>query len=190
MDAFDDVLHLSGPQRCSELLGKLAEHARHRQIKIQPLLNTPYCNTIVRADEPAYPGDLSLERKITALVRWNALAMVVRANKHSTELGGHLASYASSAELFEVGFNHFFHGNESAADAERTADLVFFQPHSAPGVYARAFLEGRLSEEHLAHYRREAEGKGLSSYPHPWLMPNFWQFPTGSMGLGPINARS
>jgi pyruvate dehydrogenase E1 component len=188
MDAFDDVLHLSGPQRCSELLGKLAEHARHRQIKIQPLLNTPYCNTIVRADEPAYPGDLSLERKITALVRWNALAMVVRANKHSTELGGHLASYASSAELFEVGFNHFFHGNESAADAERTADLVFFQPHSAPGVYARAFLEGRLSEEHLAHYRREAEGKGLSSYPHPWLMPNFWQFPTGSMGLGPITA--
>jgi pyruvate dehydrogenase E1 component len=188
MDAFDDVLHLSGPQRCNELLGKLHEHARHRRIKIGPTLNTSYCNTIAYVDEPVYPGDLELERRITALVRWNALAMVVRANKHSTELGGHLSSYASGAELFEVGFNHFFHGNEPAADAEKTADLVFFQPHSAPGVYARAFLEGRLTEDQLAHFRREAEGKGLSSYPHPWLMPNFWQFPTGSMGLGPITA--
>jgi len=188
IDAFDDVFYLSGPERCNEILGKLAEHARRRQIKVQPPLNTPYCNTIARADEPAYPGDLDLERKITALVRWNALAMVVRANKHSSELGGHLASYASSADLFEVGFHHFFRGNESAADTERAGDLVFFQPHSAPGVYARAFLEGRLTEEHLAHYRRETQAKGLSSYPHPWLMPTFWQFPTGSMGLGPITA--
>lgn len=188
VEAFDAVLHLSGPQRCKVLLDKLVEHARSRRIKIEPLLNTSYCNTISSADQPVYPGELELERRITALVRWNALAMVVRANQHSTELGGHLSSYASAAELFEVGFNHFFHGDEPAADAEQTADLVFFQPHSAPGVYARAFLEGRLTEEQLAHFRRETGGKGLSSYPHPWLMASFWQFPTGSMGLGPITA--
>lgn len=187
-DAFDAVLHLCGPQRCTELLNRLYEHARNRHLAVQPPLNTPYCNTIHHTAEPAYPGDLDLERRITALVRWNAVAMVVRANKHSTELGGHLSSYASGAELFEVGFNHFFHGNEPGAHAERTADLVFLQPHSAPGVYARAFLEGRLTQEHLAHFRRETEGKGLSSYPHPWLMWDFWQFPTGSMGLGPLTA--
>ena len=113
-----------------------------------------------------------------AIVRWNALAMVVRANKAHGELGGHIASYTSAAEIFETGFNHFF----------RADDLVFFQPHSVPGVYARAFLEGRLSETQLAHYRQEVGGQGLSSYPHPWLMPSFWQFPTGSMGLGPISA--
>ena len=188
LESLDAVLHVSGPQRCIQLLSILHEHARRRRLKIPPLLNTPYCNTIARADEPAYPGNLELERKITALVRWNALAMVVRANKHSSELGGHLSSYASGAELFEVGFNHFFHGNEPGADSDRTADLVFFQPHSAPGVYARAFLEGRLTAEHLAQFRRESEGNGLSSYPHPWLMPDFWEFPTGSMGLGPITA--
>lgn len=188
LDALDAVLHFSGPARCSQLLSTLQEHARNRRLKIPLSLNTPYCNTIDRADEPVYPGDLGLERRITALVRWNALAMVIRANKHSTELGGHLSSYASGADLFEVGFNHFFHGDGPGADEERTADLVFFQPHSAPGVYARAFLEGRLSAEQLAHFRRESEGKGLSSYPHPWLMPDFWQFPTGSMGLGPITA--
>lgn len=191
--ALDAVLHLCGPQRCTELLNRLYEHARNRQIPVRPPLNTPYCNTIHHTDEPAYPGDLHLERRITALARWNAVAMVVRANKHSPELGGHLASYASCAELFEVGFNHFFHGNEfhgnePRALAERTADLIFFQPHAAPGVYARAFLEGRLSEQHLAHYRRETGAGGLSSYPHPWLMPDFWQFPTGSMGLGPLTA--
>jgi pyruvate dehydrogenase E1 component len=153
-----------------------------------PVLNTPYCNSIPRHEEPAYPGDLELERKITAIVRWNALAMVVHANHQSSELGGHLSSYASGAELFEVGFNHFFHGNDLESDSERTADLVFFQPHSAPGIYARAFLEGRLTEDHLANFRREVGGQGLSSYPHPWLMPEFWQFPTGSMGLGPLTA--
>jgi pyruvate dehydrogenase E1 component len=188
LDAFDAVLRQAGIARGHELFRRLAEHARLRRVNVQPALNTPYCNTIPHTSQPSYPGDLQLERKIIALVRWNALAMVVRANKHSTELGGHLASYASSAELFEVGFNHFFRGNDPDINAERTADLVFFQPHSAPGVYARAFLEGRLTAEHLAHYRRETSGKGLSSYPHPWLMPGFWQFPTGSMGLGPITA--
>ena len=187
-DALDAVLHHSGPERCEELLNCLYAHARTRQIPIQPPLNTPYCNTIHHSAEPAYPGDLQLEERITAMVRWNAVAMVVQANKQSTELGGHLASYASGAELFEVGFNHFFHGNDQSAPAERTADLIFFQPHSAPGIYARAFLEGRLSAEHLAHFRRETGGQGLCSYPHPWLMPDFWQFPTGSMGLGPLTA--
>jgi pyruvate dehydrogenase E1 component len=143
-------------------------------------------------DEPNYPGGpqaLALEQRIGAITRWNALAMVVRANRLSSELGGHIASYASAADLFEVGFNHFFR----AAQGDFLGDLVFFQPHSAPGVYARAYLEGRLSSEQLGYYRREIEAQrhgvqGLSSYPHPWLMPDFWQFPTGSMGLGPISA--
>ena len=188
LDAFDDVVKAHGPAACRELIKRLLEHAQLRGISIKPSLNTPYCNTIARSDEPPYPGDLEIEKRITALVRWNALAMVVRANKESSELGGHLASYASAADLFEVGFNHFFRGDREVSDSERQADLVFFQPHSAPGVYARAFLEGRLSEEHLASFRREVGGRGLSSYPHPWLMPDFWQFPTGSMGLGAITA--
>jgi pyruvate dehydrogenase E1 component len=157
-------------------------------LKVNTVLNTPYCNTIVRADEPAYPGDLELERRITAIMRWNALAMVVRGNQQSSERGGHLASYASVADLFEVGFNHFFRGDEATGTSERRADLIFFQPHSSPGIYARAFLEGRIEEEHLDNFRREVGGKGLCSYPHPWLMPNFWQFPTGSMGIGPLTA--
>ena len=188
LEAFNDVLHCDGSRRCVELLRSLLEHARGRGVIINPILNTPYCNTIARLDEPAYPGDLALERRITAMVRWNALVMVVRANQHGSELGGHLSSYASGADLFEVGFNHFFRGNPLEPDSERTADLVFFQPHSAPGIYPRAFLEGRLSENHLASFRREVGGQGLSSYPHPWLMPKFWQFPTGSMGLGPLTA--
>ena len=133
-----------------------------------------------------------MEQRLASIIRWNALAMVVRANREHAELGGHIASYASAADLFEVGFNHFFRagdtGEGKGSPGTRSGDLVYFQPHSAPGVYARAFLEGRLSEEHLEHYRREVGGKGLSSYCHPWLMPDFWQFPTGSMGLGPINA--
>ena len=188
LEALDDVLHCDGSQRCVELLGSLLEHARSRGVTVNPILNTPYCNTISRSEEPAYPGDLKLEERITAMVRWNALVMVVRANQHGSELGGHLSSYASGADLFEVGFNHFFRGNLLEPDSERTADLVFFQPHSAPGIYARAFLEGRLSENHLGSFRREVGGQGLSSYPHPWLMPEFWQFPTGSMGLGPLTA--
>ena len=188
LESFEGVLHSSGPERCKELLHKLYEHARSNGVRGNALHNTPYCNTIARSDEPRYPGDLELERQIIAIVRWNALAMVVRANQGNIDLGGHLSSYASVAELFEVGFNHFFHGDPVDQSSERTADLVFFQPHSAPGIYARAFLEGRITDEHLAKFRREVEGKGLSSYPHPWLMPNFWQFPTGSMGLGAITA--
>jgi pyruvate dehydrogenase E1 component len=147
-------------------------------VPLPPVLNTPYKNSVALADQQQFPGNLELESRISSMVRWNALAMVVRANRAHPELGGHIASYASAADLFEVGFNHFF----------RADDLVYFQPHSAPGVYARAFLEGRLSEEHLNHYRQETGGKGLSSYCHPYLMPTFWQFPTGSMGLGPLNA--
>lgn len=188
LESFDAVLHFSGPQHCKELLQRLYEHALPLVIDHTTLFNTPYCNTIARSDEPPYPGDLELERKISAIIRWNALAMVVRANRQCNELGGHLSTYASGADLFEVGFNHFFRGNELGRDRERTADLIFFQPHSAPGIYARAFLEGRLTEDHLSNFRREVEGKGLSAYPHPRLMPDFWQFPTGSMGLGVITA--
>lgn len=187
LQAFDDVLQCDGAKRCADLMRKLLEHASSRGVTVNPILNTRYCNTIAREREPDYPGDLALEARITAMVRWNALVMVVRANQQGSELGGHLSSYASGADLFEVGFNHFFRGNLEPT-TQRTADLVFFQPHSAPGIYARAFLEGRLTENHLANFRREVGGQGLSSYPHPWLMPEFWQFPTGSMGLGPLTA--
>jgi pyruvate dehydrogenase E1 component len=175
-----------GPARARQILDELARLARQQRIGWQPELNTPYVNTIAVEDQPAFPGDLAVEERLASLMRWNALAMVVRANQAYGELGGHIASYASAADLFETGFNHFFR-------AGRQGDLVFFQPHSAPGVYARAFLEGHLSEADLLHYRQEitapAEGaRGLSSYPHPWLMPDFWQFPTGSMGIGPISS--
>jgi pyruvate dehydrogenase E1 component len=188
LEAFDSVLRFRGLARCDQIMQDLFAHARSRGVEINKLLNTPYGNTIAPSSQPDYPGDLGLERKITAIVRWNALAMVVRANKESSELGGHLASYASVADLFEVGLNHFFRGDSSEPGKEGRADLVFFQPHSAPGVYARAFLEGRLTEEHLCNFRREVGGRGLSSYPHPWLMPRFWQFPTGSMGIGALTA--
>ena len=163
--------------------------ARQQRMGWQPELNTPYVNTIAVEDQSPFPGDLAIEERLASLMRWNALAMVVRANQAYGELGGHIASYASAADLFETGFNHFFHARSDA----HGGDLVFFQPHSAPGVYARAFLEGRLSEADLLHYRQEitapANGaRGLSSYPHPWLMPDFWQFPTGSMGIGPISS--
>jgi pyruvate dehydrogenase E1 component len=178
LEAFDALVAAEGRERATFLLRKLLDHARARRVPLPPVLNTPYKNSVSLAHQPQFPGNLELESRISAIVRWNALAMVVRANRAHPELGGHIASYASAADLFEVGFNHFF----------RADDLVYFQPHSAPGVYARAFLEGRLSEEQLAHYRQETGGKGLSSYCHPYLMPEFWQFPTGSMGLGPINA--
>jgi pyruvate dehydrogenase E1 component len=178
LEAFDALVRAEGRERATFLLRKLLEHARVRHVPLPPVLNTPYKNSIELADQPQFPGNLELESRISSIVRWNALAMVVRANRAHAELGGHIASYASAADLFEVGFNHFF----------RADDLVYFQPHSAPGVYARAYLEGRLSEENLSNYRRETGGKGLSSYCHPWLMPDFWQFPTGSMGLGPLNA--
>ena len=178
LEAFDALVEAEGRERATFLLRKLLDHARARRVPLPPVLNTPYKNSIALAHQPQFPGNLELESRISSIVRWNALAMVVRANRAHPELGGHIASYASAADLFEVGFNHFF----------RHDDLVYFQPHSAPGVYSRAYLEGRLTEEQLAHYRRETGGRGLSSYCHPYLMPNFWQFPTGSMGLGPINA--
>jgi pyruvate dehydrogenase E1 component len=181
IDALDALIATEGAERATFLLRRLLQHARARRVPLPQVLATPYVNTIGLAEQPPYQGNLEIESRISALVRWNALAMVVRANRVSAELGGHIASYASAADLFEVGFNHFFRGGERG-------DIIYFQPHSAPGVYARAFLEGRLTEENLDHYRRETGGKGLSSYPHPWLMPNFWQFPTGSMGLGPLFA--
>jgi pyruvate dehydrogenase E1 component len=178
LEAFDALVEAEGRERATFLLRKLLDHARARRVPLPPVLNTPYKNSIALAHQPQFPGNLELEQRLSSIVRWNALAMVVRANRAHAELGGHIASYASAADLFEVGFNHFF-----GAD-----DLVYFQPHSAPGVYARAFLENRLTEAQLDHYRRETQGKGLSSYCHPYLMPEFWQFPTGSMGLGPLSA--
>ena len=187
--AFADLVNLHGPARARFVLDQLVALAHQSQIDWSPELVTPYVNTVPVQEQQAFPGDLALEEKLASLMRWNALAMVARANAAYGELGGHIASYASAADLFEVGFNHFFHARN---DAHR-GDLVFFQPHSAPGVYARAFLEGRLSAADLGLYRQEIraprEGaRGLSSYPHPWLMPDFWQFPTGSMGLGPISS--
>jgi pyruvate dehydrogenase E1 component len=183
LDALEDVVRVAGHDRALALLRLLEEQAQQRGIVANVPPYSAYRNTIPVEREPPYPGDLALEERITSIVRWNALAMVVRANVAYGELGGHIGSYASAAEIFEVGFNHFFR-----ADEGRGGDLVFFQPHSAPGVYARAFLEDRLNEAHLANYRQEVGGNGLSSYPHPWLMPAFWQFPTGSMGIGPISA--
>ncbi len=188
-DAFAALTASQGPERARWILHALARQARALRIGWQPELATPYVNTIAVEDQPVFPGDLAIEERLGALMRWNALAMVVRANQAYGELGGHIASYASAADLFEVGFNHFFHAKNEA----HRGDLVFFQPHSSPGVYARAFLEGRLSENDLLHYRQEltapaAGARGLSSYPHPYLMPDFWQFPTGSKVLGPISA--
>jgi pyruvate dehydrogenase E1 component len=192
-DAFRALVDAHGPARARWLLDEMARLARAQGVGWSPELCTPYCNTIAVDDQPAFPGDLAIEERIASLMRWNALAMVVRANQAYGELGGHIASYASAADLFEAGFNHFFH----ARDDRHGGDLVFFQPHSAPGVYARAFLEGRLSADDLLHYRQELRApaftqgsgaRGLSSYPHPYLMPDFWQFPTGSMGIGPISS--
>ena len=188
-DAFLSMVSVHGPERARQILDELARLARLERIGWQPELNTPYVNSIAVQDQPPFPGDLAMEERLASLMRWNALAMVVRANQAYGELGGHIASYASAADLFETGFNHFFH----ARNDTHGGDLVFFQPHSAPGVYARAFLEGRLSEADLLHYRQEITApeqgaRGLSSYPHPWLMPDFWQFPTGSMGIGPISS--
>jgi pyruvate dehydrogenase E1 component len=184
VSSLHSVVQRCGPDRGLFLLERLEEHAQELGIvsHLQPF--SAYRNTIGLERQGTYPGDEKMEERLTAIIRWNALAMVVRANEAHGDLGGHIASYASAAEIFEVGFNHFFRGS---ADGQQS-DLVYFQPHSAPGVYARAFLEGRLSEEQLARYRQEIGGPGLCSYPHPWLMPDFWQFPTGSMGLGPINA--
>jgi pyruvate dehydrogenase E1 component len=184
LEALEAIAQAAGPQRAKYLLQQLELRAQELGVLPQGRPYSAYRNTIPLELQEAHPGELVLEEKITAMVRWNALAMVVRANQAYGELGGHIASYASAAEIFEIGFNHFFRG----AQAAQGADLVYFQPHSAPGVYARAFMEGRLSETQLSHYRQEVGGQGLCSYPHPWLMPDFWQFPTGSMGIGPISA--
>jgi pyruvate dehydrogenase E1 component len=196
-EAFEALFATQGPARARQMLDELARMARARRIGWKPELSTPYLNTIGVNEQPVFPGDLAMEERLASLMRWNALAMVVRANQAesggSSELGGHIASYASAADLFETGFNHFFHAREGTADGQHRGDLVFFQPHSAPGVYARAYLEGRLDEKDLSFYRQEltapANGaQGLCSYPHPYLMPDFWQFPTGSMGIGPISS--
>jgi pyruvate dehydrogenase E1 component len=184
LDALASTVEAGGKERGAFLLKRLSEHANRIGLIDRRPSYSAYQNTIPIEAQGPYPGDLAMEERLTSIIRWNALAMVVRANKAYGELGGHIASYASAAEIFEVGYNHFFR----AGDANAPGDLVFFQPHSAPGVYARAFLEGRLSEAQLANFRRELSGNGLSSYPHPWLMPDFWQFPTGSMGLGPITS--
>ncbi|MGQ0700617.1 MAG: alpha-ketoglutarate dehydrogenase [Panacagrimonas sp.] len=184
LDALDTVLAHTGGERAQFLIQRLEARLRDTGSVALAQPYSAYRNSIPLERQGAYPGDLAMEERITAIVRWNALAMVMRANQAYGDLGGHIASYASAAEIFEAGFNHFFHARSDV----HGGDLVYFQPHSAPGVYARAFLEGRLSETQLARYRQEVAGGGLCSYPHPWLMPDFWQFPTGSMGIGPISA--
>ncbi|HET9720020.1 MAG TPA: pyruvate dehydrogenase (acetyl-transferring), homodimeric type [Solirubrobacteraceae bacterium] len=204
LDAIDAVVSHDGPDRARHLLTRVVERAQHAGTGPIATLNTPYVNTIPADEEAKLPGDPALERRLRSIVRWNAIAMVVRANKQSSELGGHIASFQSLAVLYEVGFNHFWHAatdgqlDDPAAahsgEAGRQAvgkhggDLVFFQGHSSPGNYARAFLEGRLTEENLDRFRQEVGGGGLASYPHPWLMPDFWQFPTVSLGIGGITS--
>lgn len=183
VESLDYVLAHSGPERVIELIDRLQKHAQSQGVTLPFSANTPYANTIPRSEQPPYPGSREIERRIKSLIRWNAMAMVVRANRTSHGIGGHIATYASAATLYEVAFNHFFRGK----DENGVGDMVYFQGHASPGFYARAFLEGRISEKHLENFRRESRpGGSLSSYPHPWLMPDFWEFPTVSMGLGPL----
>ncbi len=183
LESVDDILHRHGPQALSQLLAQLYSRAQAQSVPIVPSITTPYVNTIPVEAEPPFPGDRAVERKLRSIIRWNAMAMVARAYTTGSGVGGHIATFASSATLVEMGFNHFFH----ARTADHTGDMIYFQGHSSPGMYSRAFVEGRLTEENLVKFRRELpRGTGLSSYPHPWLMPDFWQFPTVSMGLGPI----
>jgi pyruvate dehydrogenase E1 component len=185
IDSLRSVADGSGRARARFLLGKLIDWGKRNDIVAPFTANTPYINTIPPGRQPAYPGDRAIERRIKSLIRWNAMAMVVRANRRSPGIGGHISTFASAATLLEVGFEHFFRANS----AERVGDQIFFQGHAAPGIYPRAFLLGRLSEEQLHNFRRELQpGGGLSSYPHPWLMPDFWEFPTVSMGLSPLQA--
>ena len=184
LESIDAVLKVHGPVRAHFLLDRLIDHARRSGAYLPFKANTAYLNTIPVSREKPYPGDCAIEHRIEALIRWNAMAMVAHANRVSSEYGGHIATYASSATLYEVGFNHFWR----APSEHHRGDLLFVQGHSSPGLYARAYLEGRLREEQLRHFRQEIVGDGLSSYPHPWLMPDFWQFPTVSMGLGPLQA--
>ncbi len=184
LDAFDSVVKHSGEQRAQYLIQQVAQYAVHNGVRLPTAITTPFRNTISPAEQKPMPGDLFMERRIRSLVRWNAMAMVMRANDNDEGLGGHISSFSSSATLYDIGCNYFFRGTDDG----HPGDLVFYQGHSAPGMYARSYLEGRLNEDQLDNFRREVDGNGLSSYPHPWLMPNYWQFPTVSMGLGPIQA--
>ncbi|HCN10344.1 MAG TPA: pyruvate dehydrogenase (acetyl-transferring), homodimeric type, partial [Lentisphaeria bacterium] len=184
-DSLDYVLKHSGAERVRELLDQLQNHARQHGVSVPFASNTPYINTIPAAKQPPYPGSHDIEQRITNMIRWNAIIMVVRANLRDDTIGGHIATYASAATLYEVAFNHFIRGHSDTFEG----DHILFQPHTSPGIYARAFLEGRLTEQDLINFRRELQpGGGLPSYPHPRLMPEFWQFPTASMGLSPIMA--
>jgi len=183
LDSLDYVLQSGGPERVTRLLQRLQLHAQQAGVQLPFTANTPYINTISVDQQPLFPGSREIERRIKSIVRWNAMAMVVRANREDRDIGGHISTYASAATLYEVALNHFIRGK----GAGQRGDQVYFQGHASPGMYARAFLEGRLSQEQLENFRNELEpGGGLSSYPHPWLMPDFWEFPTVSMGLGPI----
>ncbi|MGY0218558.1 pyruvate dehydrogenase (acetyl-transferring), homodimeric type [Endozoicomonadaceae bacterium StTr2] len=184
LDALNSVLEQEGEDRAHYLLTRLAQTANQKGTQLPYAITTPYRNTIPPAKEAKMPGDLFMERRIRSIVRWNALMMVMRANKNDSELGGHISSFSSSATLYDIGYNYFFRGPQNGHEG----DLVYYQGHTAPGIYSRAFLEGRLSKEQMDTFRQEANGEGLSSYPHPWLMPDFWQFPTVSMGLGPLQA--
>src|ERR1700732_2978766 len=186
LDSLEAVIDAEGVDRAHYLLEQLITTARLRGTYLPYNANTPYLNTIPADRQPHYPGDREIERRISSIIRWNALAMVVRANQHSSELGGHIASFQSAATLYDIGFGHFWR----APSENDAGDIIYIQGHSSPGIYARAFVEGRLTEQQLLNFRREVDGKGLSSYPHPWLMAEFWQFPTVSMGLGPIMAIS
>jgi pyruvate dehydrogenase E1 component len=184
LDALRSVQQHRGPERANFLVDKLVQEARREGAYIPASLTTAYCNTIPAEREEHSPGDREIEHKIRSVIRWNAVAIILRANKESSELGGHIASFQSSALLYDIGYGHFWH----APTENHGGDLIYVQGHVSPGIYARAYIEGRLSEEQLVNYRQESEGKGISSYPHPWLMPDFWQFPTVSMGLGPLMA--
>jgi len=183
LESLDYILHNQGPDRVTELLRKLQIYAQEHGVKIPFTANTPYINTIPADKQAVFPGSREIERRIKSILRWNAMAMVVRANRELNGIGGHISTYASAATLYEVGFNHFFRGKNDPSGG----DIIYFQGHAAPGIYARAMLEGRISEDDLKNFRRELSSeRGLSSYPHPWLMPRFWEYPTVSMGLGPI----
>tara|TARA_R110001583_G_scaffold15292_1_gene63007 strand:+ start:718 stop:3369 length:2652 start_codon:yes stop_codon:yes gene_type:complete len=184
LDSLHATIRHSGPERAAFLLKALFDHALSKGVDLPAAITTPYRNTIAVDKERRMPGDLFMERRIRSLIRWNALAMVMRANDNDEGLGGHIASFSSAATLYDIGFNYFFRGNDDG----HLGDLIYFQGHSSPGIYARSYLEGRFDESQLDNFRREVDGGGLSSYPHPWLMPDYWQFPTVSMGLGPIQA--
>ncbi len=185
LEALADIYQTEGKERVIDILNKLREKAENLGVPVTTPHLTPYINTIPAEKQTAYPGSREIERRIKSIIRWNAMAMVVRANREESGIGGHISTFASAATLYEVGFNHFFR----ARNETQAGDIIYFQGHAAPGIYARAFVEGRLTEKDLESFRRELRpGGGLPSYPHPWLKPDFWQFPTVSMGLSPIMA--